>query len=31
MAFSEGNHLFESDSHALLDEINAGMLQFIKK
>ena len=31
MAFSEGNQLFASDSHALQDEINAGMLQFTKK
>ena len=31
MAFSEGNYLFASHSDALQDEINAGMLQFIKK
>ena len=28
MAFSEGNQLFASDSHAFRDKINAGMLQF---
>ena len=35
MAFPEGNQLFvggsHGDSHALLDEINAGVLQFTKK
>ena len=31
MAFTEGNQLFASDSHALWDEVNAGMLQFTKK
>ena len=31
MALSEGNQLFASVSHALRDEINAGMLQFTKK
>ena len=28
MAFSEGNQLLASDSHALQYEINTGMLQF---
>ena len=31
MAFFEGNQLFAGDFHALLDEINAVMLQFSKK
>ena len=31
MAFSEGNQLFASDSHALVDETNASMLQFARK
>ena len=31
MVFFEGNQLFAGDFHALLDEINAGMLQFSKK
>ena len=30
-AFSEGNQLFASDSHALPDEIKSGILQFTKK
>ena len=31
MAFSEGNQPLESDYHALVDEINPGMLQYTKK
>ena len=31
MAFSEGNQPFATDSHALRDEIQAGMFQFTKK
>ena len=31
MAFSVGNKLFAGDFHALLDEMNAGMLQSTKK
>ena len=31
MAFSEGGQLFAGDFYAVLDEINAGMLQFTKK
>ena len=31
MAFSERNQLFAGKFHALLDEMNAGILQFTKK
>ena len=30
MALSEGNQLFAGDFHALMDEMNAGMLQFTR-
>ena len=31
MAFAEENQLFAGDFHAVVDEINADMLQFTKK